>query len=282
MNKVEKKVPFSEDYWKEDGGQRWADMIDATENSISVFDDKLFEKASISEGEIVLDVGCGGGTTSIEIAQRVTANGHVTGLDISVPILNIARQRGKAFSNLEFEEADAADFNPGSEVYDLIFSRFGLMFFSKPVDAFSNLKAMLKQSGRIVFLCWRTFDENPWMKEPAEAVFKVIPPQGPAPGPDAPGPFSLGDRGKIENIMNQAGYKAMEIEAIDINLEIGNLEETVNFFTRMGPAASLIAEADEDRKQAAITSLTESLRDYETAAGVSMPGAAWIVSAINK
>lgn len=281
MNKpdTKEKVPFGEDFWKEDGGDRWVENIDILETSISGFDEKLLERACVEEGETVLDVGCGGGLNSLEIAGRVGPDGRVTGMDISARILEVARDRAKSFSNLDFMEADAATADLGKGTFNLIFSRFGVMFFSDPVMGFKNLNQALKQSGRLVFLCWRTIDENPWMNEPAQAVFEVIPPQGPPPDPDAPGPFAFGIRDRIEVILGKSGFNTVDIEAIDSDMKLGGLQETVDYFTRMGPAAVLMEGADEALKQSAKNALRRVLENYQSDDGIVMQGAAWIVTA---
>ena len=274
-----KKIPFAEDFWKQDGGQKWVELIDTTERYLDVFNETLFKRSSIATGESVLDIGCGGGLTSIVLANRVGKTGRVVGVDISPDILAVAGKRGRAVNNLKFVEGDAATMQLEPGGFTLIYSRFGVMFFSEPIKAFSNLRNALKPSGRMVFLCWRTFDENPWMKEPAQAVFEIIPPPGPPPQPEAPGPFSLGKKERIEYLLNRSGFKSIAIEALDARLSMGNLSEVVNYFMRMGPAAAVIADASDAQKAAARTVIREVLQRYETDQGVMSNAAAWIVTA---
>ena len=274
-----KSIPYTEDYWRNEGGDKWVEIIDATEKSIGVFDEFLYRHAGIREGEMVLDVGCGGGANSTRIAALVGKSGHVTGLDISPRILAIARERGRAFHNLEFVAADAAGYRPDGPGFDLVFSRFGLMFFSDPVAAMRNLHTLLLPSGRIVYLCWRTFAENPWMKAPAEAVFTVIPPAGPPPDPDAPGPFSLGTREKIELLMARAGFTGLTVDAVDVPINMGPLQQALENYTRLGPAAALIGEARGVKKEQAMAALKSLLEKHETPQGVELPAACWVVTA---
>ena len=274
-----KKIPFAEDYWKEDGGQKWVELIDTTESYLDVFNESLFASANIVRGESVLDIGCGGGLASMEIANRVGDKGRVLGVDISPDILAVAAARGRSITNLEFIVGDAATMQLETGTFSLIFSRFGMMFFSEPLLAFSNLREALRPSGRMVFLCWRTFDENTWMKEPAQAVFDILPPQGPPPEPDAPGPFSLGRKGRIEFLLGKAGFKSISIEAMDASLTMGALADAVDYFMRMGPAAAVIADASAAQKTAARAVLTDVLKRYDTDRGVITNAAAWIVTA---
>ena len=275
-----KKLPFAEDYWKQDGGQKWVELIDATESYLDVFNKMLFERADIATGESVLDIGCGGGLTSIELANRVGTEGRVMGVDISPDILAVAGVRGRAVANLKFTEGDVATMHLEPGAFSLIFSRFGMMFFSDPVMAFSKLRNALKPSGRMVFLCWRTFDENPWMKEPTQAVFEILPPQDPPPQPDSPGPFSLGKKERIEYLLGAAGFKSIAIEALDTGMSMGALTDVVDYFMRMGPAAAVIADAADEHQTAARTVIREVLKRYETDQGVITKAAAWIVTAV--
>ena len=275
----EKITPFSEDYWKQDGGKKWVELIDATEATLQVFNEKLLEHAGIAAGESVLDVGCGGGLNSIEIANRVGATGRVVGVDISPEVLMVAGARGGHVTNLEFSEGDAASMSLEADLFSLIFSRFGVMFFADPVNAFINLRRALKPDGRMVFLCWRTMEENTWMMEPARAVHEVIPPQGPPPDPDAPGPFSLGKRETVVGLLGDAGFQSIDIMALDVGMSVGSLSNTVDYFMKMGPAAAAVANATEAQKTEVKEALGEALKQYETADGVVMAGAAWLVTA---
>ena len=274
-----KTLPFTEEYWKEGGGQRWVEHIDATESSLGAFNEVLLEQALIKTGEYVLDVGCGGGVNSLEIARRVGPEGRVRAVDISGPILKVARSRGKGHTNLEFIEGDAAVIDLAEGFFDLIFSRFGVMFFSDPVTAFMNLRNSLKATGRMVFLCWRPLQDNPWMSVPAQAVFSVIPPQGPPPDPAAPGPFALGESSRIRELLTNAGLKLIELQAIDVVMKLGPLPETVEYFMKMGPGAEALVDAGEQLKNTAADALRLALRQFESNGTVNPPAAAWIVIA---
>lgn len=272
-------LPFAEEYWKKDGGHQWVEYIDATESTLEMFNEILLEHAQVKKGEFVLDVGCGGGVNSIEIANRVGPEGKVRGVDISAPILNVARSRGLGHINLEFEEGDAATVELPEDYYDLVFSRFGVMFFSDPVPAFANLCNSIKPTGRMVFLCWRSLEENPWMGVPTKAVFSIIPPQGPAPAPDAPGPFSLAESNRINEILEKAGFKVDVVKAIDVKMRLWSLSETVDYFMKRGPGAAALVNASDHQKQVAEDAVRDSIRQFEVNGLIKPPAAAWIVIA---
>lgn len=274
--------PFGETFWMEEGGDKWVKNIDLLERQLGPLTEVFIERCAAAAGETVLDVGCGGGLTSMTLAEQVGARGRVLGVDISTAILDIARRRGQGVTNLEFRVADAGSEDLGQGVFDLVTSRFGVMFFSQPLAAFDNLRRHLRPGGRLVFLCWRTLEENPWMTIPAEAAFTVLPrPEPPAePDPDAPGPFSLGERQRLEYLLGNAGYRDIRPERLDVGMPLGSLDEAGHMATQIGPAAKAIEEAADGERADAVQAIEEALRDYQTDEGVVMvPSASWIVTA---
>lgn len=274
--------PFGETFWKEEGGEKWVENIDLLERQLGPLTGILMDRCAAAAGECVLDVGCGGGPTSIMLAEQVGDSGRVLGVDISEIILEIAKRRGRRIGNLEFRVADAGSEDLGQGEFDLIASRFGLMFFSRPLEAFRNLHRHLRPGGRLVFMCWRTLEENPWMTVPAEAAFTVLPrPEPPQeePDPDAPGPFSLWQRERLEFLLENAGFREFRLEPVDIGMHMGNLDEAGHMATQIGPAAKVIQESSDKDREAALAAIKNALREYETPAGVIIPSAAWIAVA---
>jgi hypothetical protein len=161
---------------------------------------------------------------------------------------------------------------------DLVLSRFGVMFFHDPVAAFTNLHRATSARGRLAFLCWREMKANPWMARPAAAAFEVI---GPPPPPDplAPGPFAFADRERVRAILERSGYRGVTCEPLDLALNLGPLEGAVRFLTTMGATAKPMADAPEALRARAVDAVRRAIADAETAAGVVLPSATWIVSA---
>ena len=268
-------------YWNEEGGNKWAENIDIVESMIEPLSDLLIEKIAAQKGETVLDVGSGGGVTSMKLAEQVGSTGSVLGVDVSEPILSIARNRSKDIENLELQHSDATTAVFAQNSFDIITSRFGVMFFDDPVLAFSNLHAALKPTGRLIFMCWRSLEENPWIAEPAKAAFAVVPPPADAekPEPTAPGPFSLADQDHLKTVLSSAGFNNIELQAVDMHIPMGELNDAVSFLMKMGPAAETIKEASNEDKNAIAEAMTKVLGKYETAEGIKTPSATWIVTA---
>jgi SAM-dependent methyltransferase len=271
-------------YWNEQAGPKWVQMQGFIDAQIRPLGEIAMNRARIAPGERVLDVGCGCGDAALELARRVGPQGEVVGIDISNPMLERARQaaREAGVENVRFENADVQThrFEPAS--FDLVFSRFGVMFFADPAAAFANLRGALSERGRLSFVCWRALQENPWVMVPLGAALQHIPPP-PSPPPDAPGPFAFADPDRVRGILARAGFAAVELEKIDETLTIAGeagLETAAEFLVQMGPTGRVLREVNDAALLARVTeAVRESLRPYATERGVRMPSAAWVVTA---
>jgi len=263
-------------YWNEDGGRRWVANIERVERMLQPLADELLALAAPAPGERVLDVGCGGGLTSGAFAAAVAPAGRVLGVDVSAVILDVARERFHATPNLEFALGDAAVMSLAD--YDIVTSRFGVMFFPEPVPAFANLRRALRANGRLAFICWRSLDENPWMGVSTRAAFTVLPRPEPTP-PGAPGPFAFADAARLRGILEQAGFAGISIEPLDRVLDLGTLDDALAQMTRMGPAAAAFTAAPSDVQQAAARAMRAALEEHAAGGTVRMPSGTWLVRA---
>jgi SAM-dependent methyltransferase len=273
-------------YWNEDAGPKWVQLEDQLDAQIGPIGDAMLELAAPSPGERVIDVGCGCGATTLSIAERIAPAGHVTGVDISEPMLTRCRERAKAagLSNLEFVQADAQVHEFAPAEVDLVTSRFGVMFFADPVAAFSNLHGALKDTGRIAFACWQPLAANPWMSIPLMAAAPLLPELPPPPDPEAPGPFAFGNADRVLSILGDAGFSKVELKAYETSLLVGgssSFDESIDFVLRMGPTARLLADASADLQSSIRSAVAEALEPFRTDAGVSMECATWLVSAVH-
>jgi SAM-dependent methyltransferase len=194
-------------YWNSAGGRRWVERQQSQDIVLGPILQATLERAELRQGERVVDIGCGTGASSIALAERIGLSGQVLGVDVSAPMLACAAERLPPGAPIKFVRADATTYRFESAAFDLLFSRFGVMFFAEPARAFANLRAALKPSGRLAFACWRKFDENPWLQVPLRcyrgleglfdpAALEHVPPL-PRPDPEDPGPFSFASEQRV-------------------------------------------------------------------------------------
>ena len=268
-------------YWNGPAGQRWISQQESLDRALTPFGRAVVDAARVRPGDHVLDVGCGCGDTSLALARLVQPGGSVTGADLSAPMLGRARERSAELDNVRFIEADAAAFRPEHPV-DCIVSRFGVMFFEDPLVAFAHLRGVLKSGGRLAFVCWRAYEENPWCKLPMDVVQSYLP-EAVIPGIDgSPGPFAFADRRRVEGILREAGFESVSLEPFDANvcLSPGDLDEAVDFAVQAGPAARTLADAPQLVLEGVRRDLRDQLSQHGGAHGFQLPGATWIARAL--
>ena len=200
------------------------------------------------------------------------------GLDISNPMVTRARERTVGHENVAFSVGDAAT-QSYTRDHNLIFSRFGVMFFDEPKAAFANLRSALVDEGRLVFVCWQVPKENQWLSVAGQAVQPFLP-AAEAQDPRAPGPFAFADPDWIQEILSDSGYSNIAVESITPDLRVGGtVEEAMYFQGRIGPLARAFAELDEETRAQANDAVRAALNEYVTDEGVFLRSAAWLVSA---
>jgi SAM-dependent methyltransferase len=206
----------------------------------------------------------------------------VVGVDISKPMLEVALRRPRPAPNLRvtFKLLDAQSDDLGDGCFDAGFSRFGVMFFSDPVAAFANIRRSLKPSGRLVFVCWRPLNQNPWMQAPLEAALPLLPPIAPS-DPVAPGPFAFADASRVQSILRAAEFSSVKVSPFDAAIGGANVEQTLQLALNVGPLGAALRESPE-RAEAVANAVRDVLLKYATPNGVLMPAAVWIVSAHNE
>lgn len=268
-------------YWNGPAGQRWAERQAGQDILLGPVADLLIDRAKPAPGERVIDVGCGSGATAIAFGRKVAPTGHVLGIDISGPMLERARQTAPKELPIEFALADATvhPFEPAS--FDLLASRFGVMFFADPVASFANMRKALKPSGRLAFACWREPRENPWMIAPLQAVYKHVP-KLPPQGPEDPGPFAFASEERVHRILGSAGFTGIAMEACPLSFDIaigGGLDAAVQSALEIGPTHRALEGQPAELRTAAVASLREMLAPLARGDTVVLPGSVWIVTA---
>jgi SAM-dependent methyltransferase len=273
-------------FWNGIAGQRWVERQAVMDRLLAPISAELFRAIDPAPGGRVLDIGCGSGETSFELARRVGQGGHVTGLDISAPLLALARRRTPAGAPVSFVEGDATvhQFAPGAA--DLLFSRFGVMFFADPARSFANMRRGLRPGAAVTFSCWREIKRNPWALLPFQAAQKALPepiPDAPV-DPDAPGPYSFASDERVTRILTGAGFAEISLRPVEVMLDVGGgdgMDGAVALALAAGPSSRLLDKQPEAVRAAAVTQIREALAPYVEGAAIPMAGALWIVTARN-
>jgi len=270
--------------WNGAMGERWVAMREETNRIVVPFGDAALEAAAPQPGERVIDIGCGCGDTSIELARRVGATGSVLGIDVSRPMLEVARSRG-ALANgarLAFRDADASEAELPANI-DLLFSRFGIMFFSQPSPAFSHLRTSLRAGGRCAFVCWRMPRDNPWAMAPLSAARTAMGITPPPSDPNAPGPFAFADEQRLRAILSSAGFGAIDVQRFDTAIFLGATPRAAaERVIQIGPVSRLVRESGAEHLPIILDAVERALGPLAAADGhVSLNGSTWIVSATN-
>jgi len=267
-------------YWNASAGETWAALQDQLDHQIEPLGARAMDALAPAPGERVIDIGCGCGQTTMALAARVGPGGAVLGVDISRPMLEVARRRvaAQGLAQVTLTQADAQThaFAPGA--FDAVFSRFGVMFFEDPTAAFANIRKALRSGGRLGFVCWRPFADNPWMMTPMTAALQHLPPPPPPPDPFAPGPFAFADADRLRGILSDAGFEGVRIEPLDALIGAPTLDQAVDVALKVGPLGALLRDQP-DRAGLVVDAIRAALAPYVTAEGVRLPSATWIVRA---
>lgn len=275
--------PDQIEYWNTEAGRAWAARQHSWDTAMKPFSDAALIRAAVAPGERVIDIGCGCGATTLQLAELVGPKGRVLGIDVSKPMLDRAKQRGAGNPVLSFAEADATTyaFEPGTT--DLLFSRHGVMFFTEPERAFANLRAALKPDGRLAFSCFRSPKENGLITTILNTVAPFVPPL-PKMEPEDPGPFAFQNPDRVKRILDSAGFQSVALEPVDVQSDIGNgqgIEEALTNAMEIGPASRALQGASPETKAKAEAALRAALTPLQQGNRVLLGAGLWIVTAKN-
>lgn len=270
-------------YWGEEAGRIWVELEDRFDLVTGPFGDLALDAAAVSPGEAILDVGCGFGSTVIELARRTGPGGRVVGVDISAVMLDRARERVAAagLGNVDLVLADAQTETLGTAAFDVVFSRFGVMFFADPVAAFTNLRRSLHGGGRLAFVCWQGPERNAWLVEPLRAVAGILE-LPPPPGPDDPSPLAFGDPARVRAVLGGAGFVDVDLAASPGTIRFGTAAESdraAEIALQMGPGRVPYGRADAAAQARARDAVEGVIGPHRGPDGVVMPAACWVVTA---
>lgn len=272
------------EFWNSAATRSWAEQHASVDRLLADVARIALESAAPQPGERVIDVGCGSGTTVLELARRVGPAGHVLGIDVAqASVARAAARIAEAgLAQAEVVQADAATHAFEPEAADLLFSRFGVMFFADPTAAFTNIRRALAADGRLVLAVFRSRDENRWATG-ATAVLRDLLPPAPQPGPEEPGQFSWADPARVRRILEGAGFREVALTPHEPSMHLagsgGGAEEALQFALHFGPVGPALRA--EPGKAAEIEArLLDFYRRHEgPQREIVLPGAIWIVTA---
>jgi SAM-dependent methyltransferase len=269
-------------YWNSPASRAWTDQHERQDRALAPLTEAALALAAPQAGERVLDIGCGSGTTLLQLARLVGTGGRALGADIAAPSVAMARQRIAAagLPQAEIIHADAATHRFDPAGFDLVFSRLGVMFFEDPAAAFANVRRAMQPGGRLALAVFRTAGENQWPSVPMAAVAHLLPPT-PAADPDAPGMFSWGDPARVRRILDAAGFREVALTPVDLDYRIAETgaAEATEFALLFGPLTRVLPGLPHERQEAVRAALEAFFAGHVTPQGVAFPSAFWLVAA---
>ncbi len=263
--------------WAGRVGVNWAREWARTDRSFAGLTDVLVERVTAFQPQRVLDIGCGAGELSLRVAARCSAV-QVCGIDLSEALITQATARAGTDDRCRFEAADASRWVETVFAPDVLMSRHGVMFFDDPAGAFSHLAQISSRDARLLFSCFRDRKLNTWATE----IATLLPDAAPA-DPHAPGPFAFADQARVTHLLAEAGWRDIAFEPVDWYYVAGagadSVGDAVDFFTRIGPAAPVIAALEGSARSAFLERLQALAVSHLVGDQVQFGAAAWIVSA---
>jgi SAM-dependent methyltransferase len=222
------------------------------------------DRLELRAGQRVVDLGCGTGGTTLELAARVGPHGEAVGVDIAEEMIARGRERAARLgaANVAFLHADAQVYDLGEARFDAAYSRFGVMFFTDPVAAFANLRRALRPGGVLSFVCWQGVFDNEWMLIPGATAAAVTGSVPPMPGPGEPGPLSLADPDRVRAVLDAAGFGSVAVapHSDQVVITADRIPEVALTSTRIGGVREALRDADDQTRQRVLAAIEEALR----------------------
>jgi len=268
-------------YWNGPNGRKWVRFQESMDRMLEPLSRQAMDAAGIGAGQSVLDIGCGCGGTSLDLARRVGPDGSVTGIDISTDMLAraVARAAAEPDLPLRFLNADAST-ETWAVPRDHAFSRMGVMFFRDPVSSFANIRGALKPGGRFTFVCWGDRGRNPWRSIPMAVAERHIELPASTP-PDEPGPFALADGDRVRRILDDAGFMDIRVDVLECDLLLGEtVEGAADHAVQLGPLGNVLREAPAAVQARVADEMREALSPHRQSDGVRLGCSCWLATSV--
>jgi SAM-dependent methyltransferase len=264
--------------WNGSAGRGWVEAQDSLDRLFEPFEKLLVEAVAVRGARRVLDIGCGTGSTTLAVSRQAGAHGACVGVDISEPMIALARTRAELESAPpRFVCADAQTYAFAPASFDLIVSRFGVMFFEDSVRAFGNLRRAAKAGGELQAIAWRSPADNPFMTAAERAAAPFVP-QLPMRKPDEPGQFAFADRERVHTILQSSGWVKIDIQPLDIECALPT-RELDTYLTRLGPLGRVLPQLDEPTRARVVEAARAAFESYVRGAEVRFTAACWMIGA---
>jgi|TARA_B000000475_G_scaffold179862_1_gene144701 ubiquinone/menaquinone biosynthesis C-methylase UbiE len=279
---MEDKNIKQKQFWSGAGGDVWVDKQREMDIMLNPLGERVIQGLDLKEETKILDIGCGCGATTLEIAKIVN-QGEVIGVDISEPMLERATQTASdmALTNISYQVKDVQVDEMPNKYFDIAFSRFGVMFFEDPFEAFNNINHSLKDDGQLSFVCWQHASLNPWQSLSIQVIKEFL--DLPAPPPKSPGPFAFEDKSYIEEILNASGFRDIEIKdnQEDIVMFSGkSIREACEDYLTINPVVTeMLKNSPSELREEILEALIGKFSNYHKDDGLLFPSATWIVTA---
>ncbi len=264
--------------WNGTAGRAWVDAQQAIDRVFAPFEALLVNAVAEASARTVLDVGCGTGATTLAVARRLAGNGRSVGIDISEPMLALAQARAEREQvSAQFIRADAERYAFEPAVFDAIISRFGVMFFERPVEAFANLRRAAQPGATLRVIAWRGPADNPFMTTAERAAAPLLPDLPPR-KPDAPGQFAFANRDRVQAMLQDGGWRDIEIPAIDVDCTMST-SDLAQYVTRLGPVGQALQNVDTNTRARIVDVVLAAFDAYVHDGIVRFTAACWMIGA---
>jgi ubiquinone/menaquinone biosynthesis C-methylase UbiE len=264
--------------WNGGGGNAWVELNEVLDGMLAPLGEALLASVDVQADDHVLDVGCGTGATTVDVAGLLGPRGRGIGIDISAAMLAAARARaeqsGRA-AHFVLGDAQTYPFEPAQ--FDAVISRMGVMFFDDPVEAFTNLHHAARPGAQLRFLAWRGPADNPFMTTAERAAAPLLP-QLPARDPDAPGQFAFADAHRVENILSQSGWSEINIHGVDLPCGLAE-DKLIGYVASMGPVGRILSQTDDKTRARVLDVVREAFDPFVHNTEVGYTAACWLVGA---
>jgi SAM-dependent methyltransferase len=265
--------------WNDRTGRTWAELSDMLDRLLAPFIPLLLDEIGLVPGSRILDVGCGAGALTLAAAQRAGRSGRCLGVDISAPLIEAARARAdrEGSDMAGFVQADAQTHRFDAAGFDILISRFGVMFFADPVAAFRNLRAAVRPEGRLACLAWRSAADNDFMTAAERAAAEILP-QSPKRAANGPGQFGFADPDRVQAVLTESGWRGVAVRPVDVDCSLPEADLAI-YAERMGPVGDLLPTLDSAKRSEVERRVAAAFRSYVRSGTARFTAACWMVTA---